>query len=51
MSEAVLFIAANWEYITLGILIVDKIVAMSPTKYDDMIFTSIKGLLYKLAGK
>tara|TARA_Y100000593_G_C4275666_1_gene319910 strand:+ start:315 stop:458 length:144 start_codon:yes stop_codon:yes gene_type:complete len=41
----------NWKIITIVILVVDKAVALSPTPYDDMIWTSVKGLLKKLAGK
>ena len=41
----------NWKIITILILVVDKAVALSPTPYDDMIWTSVKGLLKKLAGK
>lgn len=41
----------NWKIITIVILIVDKAVALSPSPYDDMIWSSVKGLLKKLAGK
>ena len=46
-----LWISANWEYILIGILCVDKVVALSPTKWDDLIWTSIKKGLYKAVGK
>ncbi len=26
----------NWEYVAIGILVVDKVVAMSPSKMDDL---------------
>ena len=42
------FLLKYWEWILLGILIADKIVAITPTKYDDMILTSIKSILNKL---
>tara|TARA_R100000231_G_C5298331_1_gene156793 strand:+ start:113 stop:256 length:144 start_codon:yes stop_codon:yes gene_type:complete len=41
----------NWKIITIVILVVDKAVALSPSPYDDMIWSSVKGLLKKLAGK
>lgn len=41
----------NWQIVTIVILVLDKVVAMSPSKMDDMIWTSVKGLLYKLTGK
>ena len=44
-------ITANWEYILIGILSIDKMVALSPTKWDDLIWTSIKKAIYKAVGK
>lgn len=41
----------NWQIVTIVILVLDKVVAMSPSKMDDMIWTSVKGLLYKVTGK
>ena len=41
----------NWKIITIVILVVDKAVALTPSPYDDMIWSSVKGLLKKLAGK
>jgi hypothetical protein len=41
----------NWQVMTIIILVVDKLVAMSPTTMDDLIWTSIKNLIYKLTGK
>ena len=46
-----LWISANWEYMLIGILCIDKVVALSPTKWDDLIWTSIKKALYKAVGK
>ena len=45
------WIAANWEYMLIVILCIDKVVALSPTKWDDLIWTSIKKALYKIVGK
>jgi hypothetical protein len=41
----------NWQIVTIGVLIVDKIVALSPSKMDDLLWSSVKGLIYKLVGK
>ena len=41
----------NWQIVTIAILVLDKTVAMSPTKMDDLIWSSVKGLLYKITGK
>ena len=46
-----LWISANWEYMLIGILCIDKVVALSPTEWDDLIWTSIKKALYKAVGK
>ena len=44
-------ITQNWEYVVIGILAIDKIVALSPTEWDDLIWTSIKKSIYKVVGK
>ena len=41
----------NWEYVLIIILSVDKAVALSPSTWDDLIWTSIKKAIYKAAGK
>ena len=46
-----IWISANWEYMLIGILCIDKLVALSPTEWDDLIWTSIKKSLYKIVGK
>ena len=45
------FISSNWEYVLIALLCVDKIVALSPSKMDDLMWYSIKKLLKKAAGK
>jgi len=45
------FITSNWEYILIGILAIDKAVALSPSEWDDLIWTSAKKAIYKIAGK
>ena len=44
-------ILSNWEYIVIGIFAIDKGVALSPTKWDDLIWTSAKKGIYKVLGK
>ena len=44
-------LSANWEYVLIGILSIDKVVALSPTEWDDLIWTSIKKAIYKAVGK
>ena len=45
------FLMSNWEYILICLLAVDKIVALTPNQWDDLIWTSIKKAIYKIAGK
>ena len=45
------WITSNWQIVTIGILVVDKLVALSPSKMDDLLWTSFKNLLYKLTGR
>jgi hypothetical protein len=45
------YLTANWETILIGILCIDKLVALSPMKWDDLLWTSIKKMLYKITGK
>ena len=44
-------ILANWEYVLIGILAIDKVVALSPTEWDDLIWTSIKKSIFKIVRK
>ena len=41
----------NWEYVVIAIMAIDKAVALSPTEWDDLIWTSIKKSIYKIVGK
>ena len=45
------WIASNWEYALIAILCIDKVVALSPTEWDDLIWPSIKKAIYKAVGK
>jgi hypothetical protein len=45
------FAINNWEYILIAIMAIDKAVALSPSDWDDLVWTSIKKAIYKLVGK
>ena len=45
------WIVANWEFILIGFLAIDKIVALSPSEWDDLIWTSVKKAITKVARK
>ena len=39
------FISDNWEWVAIAILVVDKMVALSPSKMDDLLWSSMKRIL------
>ena len=45
------FLSSNWQYVLIALLCVDKCVALSPSKWDDLIWTSVKKAIYKAVGK
>jgi|TARA_R100000234_G_C4980279_1_gene170467 hypothetical protein len=51
MKEVVDVVVQNWEYVVIMILAVDKAVALSPSTWDDLLWTSVKKSIYKIAGK
>ena len=51
MEEFVKVLVENWEYVVIAILAIDKAVALSPSEWDDLLWTSVKKSIYKLAGK
>ena len=51
MKEVVEIIVQNWEIVAIVILSIDKIVALAPSTWDDLLWTSVKKAIYKLAGR
>ena len=45
------WVQGNWEYVVIGLLAIYKVVALSTSKWDDLVWTAIKKSIYKLAGK
>ena len=45
------FLSNNWEYMVIAIMAIDKAVALSPSEWDDLIWTSIKKAIYKGLGR
>ena len=35
------FLASNWEYVLLALYVVEKVIKLSPSKKDDVIFDMI----------
>ena len=42
------WLAANWQYVLVGFFILEKIVKLTPTKYDDIIVDILFEALKKL---
>jgi|TARA_R100001530_G_scaffold22342_3_gene18449 hypothetical protein len=51
MEEFVKILVERWEYVIIAILAIDKAVALSPSTWDDLLWTSVKKAIYKVAGK
>ena len=51
MKEVVEIVVQNLQYVVIAILAIDKAVALSPSTWDDLLWTSIKKAVYKMAGK
>ena len=45
------FLIENCEYCLIAIMAIDKAVALSPSEWDDLIWTSVKKAIYKVAGR
>ena len=45
------FILANWEWFLLGFMILEKIVKLTPAKWDDILVDGIKSGLVKMVKK
>ena len=45
MDALVEFVQGNWKMIALATLVIDKVVAMSPSKMDDLLWSSVKKVL------
>ena len=44
-------LSSNWSYALIAILAVDKAVAVSPSKWDDLLWTVAKKAIRKIVGK
>lgn len=45
------FLISNWEYVLIVVLAIDKIVALTPNTWDDLIWTSVKKTIMKVVKK
>ena len=45
------FLISNWEYVLIVVLAIDKIVALTPNTWDDLLWTSVKKTIMKVVKK
>ena len=46
------WITSNWEYVLLAMYVIEKVVKLSPSKKDDVIFDMVlKPIIDKVKGK
>ena len=45
------WLAQNWQYLLVAFYVAEKIVKLTPTKYDDILLEVVMGAIYKLMGK
>jgi len=46
------FITANWEYVLLALYVVEKVIKLSPSKKDDLVWDMVlKPIVDKIKGK
>ena len=49
--DLIAFLGANWQYVLVVFYVAEKVVKMTPTKYDDIVLDMLVGGIYKLLGK
>ena len=46
------FITANWEWFLLGLYVLEKVIKLSPSKKDDLVWDMVlKPIVEKIKGK
>ena len=45
------FLTNNWEWVLIGFMVLEKLVKLSPTKYDDIILDIVWKNMKKLVKK
>jgi len=46
------FITTNWEYVLLALYVVEKVIKLSPSKKDDLVWDMVlKPIVDKIKGK
>ena len=51
MEAIFTWLGSNWEIATIVLLGIDKIIALSPSKMDDLLWTMCKKIIKKASGK
>ena len=47
-NTTAVFLIENWEKIMIGFFVIEKIVKLSPAKWDDILVDGIKAIILKL---
>lgn len=45
------WLGQNWQYVLVVFFVLEKIVKLTPTKYDDILLEVFAGAIWKLVGK
>jgi hypothetical protein len=45
-----MWLAENWQYVLVVFYVAEKIVKITPTKYDDILLDIVVGAIRKMAG-
>ena len=45
------FLANNWEWVLIAFMVAEKLVKLSPTKYDDIVLDIVCKNIKKMMGK
>jgi len=45
------WLLSNWQYVLVGFYVAEKVVKLTPTKYDDILFDVVGGAIKKLVKK
>ena len=44
------WLSTNWQWVLIGFMVLEKVVKISPAKWDDIVVDGIKSMLEKLKG-
>ncbi len=51
MEDLTLWLTENWKTVLIAFYIIEKIVKLSPAKWDDILVDGIKWAIWRITGK